>query len=529
MHAPRTPVLLVDRRASRDALEGAFETHGYELVSATSGQEALEHLERREFAVILLDLQLSATDGPETAQRMRERAVQLGRRAPVIIATAVDVDRATVLRAYEAGAVDFMQKPLEAPVLRAKLAVFADLYRWRTLAKEVTRRFESERKEAEEEARRFRLLVESVKDYAIFILDPKGHIATWNPGAERIKGYRASEIIGKHFSVFYPTEDAASGKCEFELDIATREGRFEEEGWRVRKDGSRMWANVTITALREPESGALVGFAKVTRDLTERVRSEKELRLLAAEKAALAEKARVQEFQEGFIAILGHDLRNPLSAIDMGAAVLGQRAASLKDETTTRIVHRMRASTRRMSRMIEQILDLTRSRLAGGLQVQPRTMNLFTTITAIVDELRTAHPSREVVLRCPPAVVGSWDRDRLEQVFSNLVGNALHYGDPGRPVSIDLRDEGRQVVVSVHNDGPHIPDALRGELFSPFRRGVRDSKTTETAGLGLGLYISREIVVAHGGEIDVRSSSTEGTTFCVRLPRSASSLPPAAT
>jgi PAS domain S-box-containing protein len=525
MAVPRTPVLLVDRRAGLDALAPLFEVHGYELVSATSGQEALDHLERREFAVILLDLQLPATDGPETAQRMRERAVRLGRRAPIIIATGVDADRSTILRAYEAGAVDFMQKPLEAPVLQAKLAVFADLYRWRTLAKEATRKFESERKGAEEEARRFRLLVESVKDYAIFILDPKGHIATWNPGAERIKGYRASEIIGKHFSVFYPTEDAASGKCELELDIATREGRFEEEGWRVRKDGSRMWANVTITALREPESGALVGFAKVTRDLTERVRSEKERQELAAEKAALAEKARVQEFQEGFIAILGHDLRNPLSAIDMGAAVLGQRAVSLKDEATTRVVVRMRASTRRMSRMIEQILDLTRSRLAGGLQVHPRAMNLSSTITAIVDELRAAHPSREVELRCPSTIVGPWDRDRLEQVFSNLLGNALHYGDPARPVRVDVRDEGQEVVLSVHNDGPHIPEALRGELFSPFRRGERDSKTTETAGLGLGLYISREIVVAHGGEIDVRSSPTEGTTFWVRLPRTPSHFP----
>jgi CheY-like chemotaxis protein len=119
-------------------------------------------------------------------------------------------------------------------------------------------------------------------------------------------------------------------------------------------------------------------------------------------------------------------------------------------------------------------------------------------------------------------VAGSWDRDRLEQVFSNIVGNAIHYGDPARPVTVDVRDEGREVVASVHNHGPHIPEALRAELFSPFRRGERDSKTTETAGLGLGLYISREIVVAHGGEMDVRSTPTEGTTFRVTLPRMSS-------
>ena len=124
---------------------------------------------------------------------------------------------------------------------------------------------------------RFRLLVESVKDYAIFILDTGGHVATWNLGAERIKGYKAEEIIGQHFSVFYPPEDVAAGKTQRELEIATREGRFEEEGWRVRKDGSRMWASVTITALRNSE-GTLVGFAKVTRDLTERRRAEEEAR-----------------------------------------------------------------------------------------------------------------------------------------------------------------------------------------------------------------------------------------------------------
>ncbi|HEY5089935.1 MAG TPA: PAS domain S-box protein, partial [Polyangia bacterium] len=124
-----------------------------------------------------------------------------------------------------------------------------------------------------ESEERFRLLVESVSDYAIFVLDPDGHVATWNIGAERIKGYRAAEIIGKHFSIFYPPEDVAAGKTDLELEIATREGRFEEEGWRVRKDGSRMWANVTITALRSPD-GKLIGFAKVTRDLTERRRTE---------------------------------------------------------------------------------------------------------------------------------------------------------------------------------------------------------------------------------------------------------------
>jgi len=181
------------------------------------------------------------------------------------------------------------------------------------------------RRAAEEETRRFRLLVESVKDYAIFILDPTGHVSSWNPGAERIKGYTADEIIGRHFSTFYPAEAIASGKCELELEIATREGRFEEEGWRLRKDGSAFWAKVTITTLRDT-ADSLLGFAKVTQDLTQRREAEATARALAEQRAALAEKARIQEFQERFLAILGHDLRNPLASIDMGLGILASRS-----------------------------------------------------------------------------------------------------------------------------------------------------------------------------------------------------------
>jgi len=372
----------------------------------------------------------------------------------------------------------------------------------------------SERRTAEEAAQRFQLLVESVKDYAIFILDPAGNIRTWNSGAERIKGYKAGEIIGKHFSIFYPPEDVAAGKTERELEIVTREGRFEEEGWRIRKDGSRMWANVTITALRNAE-GTLVGFAKVTQDLTQRRAADETARALASERAALAEKTRVQEFQERFLAILGHDLRNPLSSIDMGAGILRQRST---DPATIRVLDRMHVSALRMSRMIEQILDLTRVRLASGIELARAPMDLGDALTRVVDELRTAHPSRTIDLSAPP-LPGHWDRDRLEQVFSNLVGNALFYGDRNRPVTVQGRMAGRFVSVDVHNEGPPIPAELQATIFDPFRRGTHDKRESKTAGLGLGLYISNELAIAHGGTIELRSNSTEGTTFQVNLPR----------
>jgi PAS domain S-box-containing protein len=369
------------------------------------------------------------------------------------------------------------------------------------------------RRQAEEETRRFRLLVESVKDYAIFILDPGGQVLTWNLGAERIKGYQAGEIIGKHFSIFYPPGDIAAGKTEHELEIAVRTGRFEDEGWRVRKDGSLLWANVVITALRNSD-GSLLGFAKVTRDLTERREADETQRALVAERAKLEEKSRTQEFQERFLAILGHDLRNPLAAIDMGAAILRQLS---KDAATTRILDRMRASSLRMSRMIEQILDLTRARLTGGLPLNPKPMDLRDLIARIVEELRIVHPGRTIELRAGP-LPGIWDPDRLEQVFSNLVGNALLYGDPAEPITIDGRIVGRLISVEVHNEGVPIPAEVQPTIFSPFRRGERDSRTTKTAGLGLGLYISREVTLAHGGNLDLHSSVVGGTTFRVTLP-----------
>src|SRR5690242_5951428 len=160
----------------------------------------------------------------------------------------------------------------------------------------------------------FRLLVASVRDYAIFALDPHGYVATWNVGAERIKGYRAEEIIGRHFSTFYQKVDVDSGKCERELEIATEFGTFEEEGWRVRKDGSLFWANVIITALRD-EEGDLVGFAKVTRDLTDRLRAEEErFQLVRAQES--------DRRKDEFLAIIGHELRNPLSPMTTAVQLL---------------------------------------------------------------------------------------------------------------------------------------------------------------------------------------------------------------
>ncbi|MDB5338848.1 MAG: hybrid sensor histidine kinase/response regulator, partial [Planctomycetaceae bacterium] len=220
-------ILLVDDNpANLLSLRVVLDELGENLVDAISGEEALRLVRRDDFAVVLLDVLMPGIDGFETAKLIRQ--IERSRRTPIIFLTAGDLDRETLEKGYELGAVDFLVKPLLPVVLRAKVLGFAELFR--------------EKQQAKREAEQLRWLVDGTSDYAIFMLDAEGRVATWNRGAERLKGYTAGEIIGQHFSRFYPAD--AKDWPLHELNVAKAEGRFEDEGWRQRKDGSRFWANV---------------------------------------------------------------------------------------------------------------------------------------------------------------------------------------------------------------------------------------------------------------------------------------------
>src|SRR5262245_53902944 len=249
-----TPVNLVSLRAILEDL-------GYDLVEARSGAEALEQVRSREFAVILLDPRMPGISGFDAAKALR--AQERTRHTPIIFLTAEDIDREQMEEGYALGAVDFLVKPLSPIAVQAKVRGLVDRFQ--------------EKQRAKRESEQLRLLVQGTTDYAIFMLDPQGRVATWNTGAERLKGYVAAEIIGQHFSRFYPQDAIDRGWPDYELKVAQAAGRFEDEGWRLRKDGSRFWANVIITALRD-EHGHLRGFLKVTRDLTTRKQAEEALR-----------------------------------------------------------------------------------------------------------------------------------------------------------------------------------------------------------------------------------------------------------
>jgi len=398
--------------------------------------------------------------------------------------------------------------------------------RARALQIEVERRREAEAKLAEllaertregaQTEERFKRLVASVTDYAIFMLDATGHVISWNAGAQRIKGWDAEEIIGQHFSRFYEEAEVRSGKCEMELEVAARDGRFEDEGWRVRKDGTRFWANVIISRMRDAK-GELIGFAKVTRDLTERRKLEEERRARAALEAELAEQKKTSEMREQLIAIVGHDLRSPLAAMSTAVSAMIKRAVVPDAELKSLAL--IARNAERMTRMVSQLLDFTRARLGGGVPVERQDVDLGRVCVDLIAELEARRPDREIVFDCDVDTRGFWDPDRIGQVAANLLGNAVQHGTAGAAIHVHALDAGDEVRLVVQNAGV-IPADVLPHVFSPFRRGRNDT-TSKSESLGLGLYIVEEIVRAHGGTIEARSSEAEGTTFEVRLPRRA--------
>lgn len=368
----------------------------------------------------------------------------------------------------------------------------------------------------------FRLLVESVRDYAIFLLDPRGHVASWNAGAERIKGYGADEIIGRHFSTFYLEEEIATGKCEMELRVAAAEGRFEDEGWRKRRDGTTFWANVIITALRNAE-GRLVGYAKVTRDLTERKRAEEErIRFEAEQKAREAADA-ANRAKDEFLAHVSHELRTPLNAILGWARLL---RSDMPEERRDRAIATVERNAEAMAHLIEDLLDVSRI-VSGKMRLDIGAVDLALVVERALDATRIGAEAKGIridskVEGTPPTVPG--DASRLQQVVWNLVCNAVKFTPQGGRIDVVVRERDGQIEVVVADTGAGIAPELLGHVFSPFWQGATQGRGA-TRGLGLGLAIVQSIAELHGGRIEAQSPGPGlGTTFILSLP-----LPPTRT
>ncbi len=561
------------------------------------------------------------------------------------------------------------------------LVGFANVTRDLTERRLADEKREAERAEAarvlRESEERFRLLVDQVRDHAIIFLDPDGHVMTWNAGAERINGYRAGEIVGQSFLRFYSPKDVIAGVPNRLLRQATEQGVVTHEGLLVRKDGTSFWASVAITALHG-SSGRLSGFAKVTRDITEQKHAEQSTAILAdasrlltesldseqilftitqmvvpafadvvliylrdpqgqprlelfhavnaeldaairtlqrtgafraaapsrrvmqtgrselhalltpewlglqqvddevaslirkfgvsstihvplnradrpfavivfastgtrvytdqdlffaeelAHRASSAthnaelfhtvttERERAEEeveLRERLVAIVGHDLRNPLSAISMAAQMLSAQVA----HTDEHLVNRIQRSAKRMSRMIGLNLDFSRIRSGQSFDLRIESADLRHICQSVIDEFRLSTPSQEITLSIDGLTTVQIDPDRIAQLMSNLIGNAIQHGSRG-PVDVAVyKAEANALAIEVHNFGPAIPKAVQPHLFEAFHRGP--DAASRGSSIGLGLFIADEIVRAHGGSIAVRSPDRNGTTFRVVLPQ----------
>ncbi len=361
------------------------------------------------------------------------------------------------------------------------------------------------RREAEEARRYLAAIVASSED-PIISKDLTGRILSWNAAAERLFGYRAHEVVGRSIELLMPPDRTEDFRGVIER-IARGERVEHYETRRRRKDGSLVEVALTVSPVRD-ETGRIVAASKIARDLT-------------AWREIERERQRTRELLMG---TLGHDLRNPLNTITASLFFLRRHAP----EGVQHVVDRMSSSTDRMARMIGQLLDFTRARLGGGIPLEKTAADLGAICTAIVDELGAQYPNR-LQLSADGEFPGVWDPDRLAQVFSNLIVNAIDYGSPDAPVTITMSRANGSAQIAVRNRGEGISDAERMSLFEPFRRGSETKRSAR--GLGLGLYIAREIVRSHGGAIDLRTPPGE-VIFTVTLPlpdaMPASSRPPAA-
>jgi PAS domain S-box-containing protein len=498
----------------------------------------------------------------------------------------------------------------------------------------------TERRIAEEQLRvseeRFRLLIEATQDYAIFMLDPHGTIISWNSGAERIKGYTAEEIIGTHFSIFYPQEANEAGWPQHELEITTAEGRFEDNGWRIRKDGSIFWANVIITALRDT-SGRLRGFSKITRDLTERKLAEESFRSQQEQFRAMTESAndaiifadeqgRVtfwnevarrtfgyddgeivgmplamlmperyrEDLQRGlqslsaggephligkrvelyglrrdgsefplelslstwtkngerfyggimrditerrqlerakveaevladlnrrkdeFLAMLSHELRNPLTPI-LNAVMLLQMEDD-PDPVQQQAYAIIERQVGQLTRLVDDLLEVSRI-TTGSIRLQPEHVDIRGIVERAVEACQPLIVKQEhkLTLSLPSNPIWLYaDATRMEQVVVNLLTNAAKYTENRGHIWVEVDQEGDKVVLSVKDTGVGISPDLLPRIFDLFTQGEKSLDRSQS-GLGIGLTIVQRLVEMHGGSVEAFSSDT-GSEFIARLP-----------
>lgn len=605
-HERERPVLLLvdDLPENLFALEELLRRDDVDIVTARSGREALELVLTHPVALAIIDVQMPEIDGFELAGLLR--GVERTRHVPIIFVTAGAMDRSRLFRGYEAGAVDFLFKPIDVQVLRGKVDVFI--------------RLEKQRRELEASENRFRALVQTTSQ-AVWRLTADGRGLGGSPIWRQLTGQRLEDWMeGRWLEMVHPQDRPLVGAkwqearehreaCELEFRLQRPGGRYT---WTLAKiapvfdkDGELLeWvgANTDIEERKTLEAREAKMLARIQRsearlrrlyelgmigvvfstqgraifdandaflELIGRTRGELERGLLDGQALAAPESVEIdreiyrqlamtgsygpfnKEFlhrdghrvptlvggariegtddivsfvldmreqkesertREMFIAILGHDLCNPLGSMLVGTQLVLSRTS---DESIRRPLERVLMSGKRMERMIDQLLDMTRVRIARSLTLVTEPLDLQELIAQAAEEAPA--PAEQILVEVRGDTKGAWDGDRLLQILSNLLRNAYEHGAAGTKIEVMVDGSGAEDVrISVHNHGPAIPGAIQATLFEPF---LQLHRPRLTAGLGLGLFISKEFAAAHGGTIEFESSDAHGTTFHLRLPR----------
>lgn len=445
--------------------------------------------------VILADYQMPRFTGLAALEILKTTGLDV----PFIIVSG-SVSEAIAVEAMKAGAHDFFAK---TNLTRLPAAIDREVNEARV---------RRERQQAVEQLRqaeeRYRLVIEHVRDYAIFFLDAEGRIATWNPGAKRTLGHEQQDVLGHSIRLLFPAEEL--GRLEKELERARAGGFVHEEGFMIRKGGAKFWAERDFEAIRE--SGEHRGYAAIVRDAGERKRLVDEMRQ--------AVRAR-----DEFLSIASHELKTPLTSLQLQVESLQRLrkqeqagGASIPPEVLDHKIEVIARQGVRLEALVANLLEVTRI-ASGSMTLQREDTDLSALVSQYVARSETAilRAGSPVDLTAAEPVVGRWDRVKLEAVVENLLSNAVKYG-AGKPISVRVERSFDRALLIVEDRGIGIPVNEQGRIFERFERAVPEQ---HYGGLGVGLWIARQMVEAHGGTIQVESEEGKGSTFTVELPLNA--------
>ena len=512
------PVLVADDHPSeRMAIRAALGGLSYEIVEASSPDEVLRHLLGRDFAVLLLDVVMPGMDGIELAQLIRERP--RATMTPILFLTGRAYEQELIDRAYGVGAIDYLVKPIRPTVLRAKVEVLAELYRHRLGMEEQARRaVRTEQREAELTMRELRLaserhyrnLADAVPNI-VWTGDPAGRVEYYNRRWFEFTGLRAADRPRPWFSELH-SDDRERARAAWEAAVS--EDRMLEGEFRLRAaDGSYRWQLCRATPEIGP-SGKVVSWMGTFTDIEETKQAEREREELHA-KTVEALQAR-----DEFLSVASHELKTPVSSLRLQLQLILRRLC--KDPDYDRELEaKVQGAGRqvdKLARLIVQLLDVSRLRAGRDMDLEREELDLRGLAQEILGRFKedAAQAGSELRLAAPSPVHGNWDRLRIDQVLTNFLTNALKFGK-GRPIDVEVGKAGEEATIVVRDRGIGIAPGDHERIFERFER-TGEAKAIH--GMGLGLYIVRRIVEAHGGTIRVESRLGEGTAFYVKLPLS---------